>query len=174
MFLFDYYKEYNIPVFYGNLLLDSQYNEYICSKIVSALSSKKRNFIINPVLALAYDLFLKLITNNSEIQLILTELSKLPKINKLSSVDDIQLKLSNFTNFTNLLNKYYSPRIYIFQLISFIFQKFTTIFTIKQLINKLYKNKQLKKIKLIELYNNFNSNIHIPKLEHVVNTTNKF
>jgi hypothetical protein len=61
LFLEDYQRIYGIPVFYGNIL-DSYnnenrllgYNQFICEKVGIISSKEKRNYIINPVGALAW------------------------------------------------------------------------------------------------------------------------
>lgn len=153
LFLNDYSKEYGIPVFYGGLLFDSQYNEFVCRQ-VGASSNKKRNFIINPVLALAYDLFYKLITKNSEIRDILDNINRSPKINQYSEQPTNKIDL--YEKFNSLIVELFKiDYVYIFSLIAFVIQNFNS----KRENNSNHSRR--------DKYSYLYSNIHVPKLSHV-------
>ena len=167
LFLNDYSKEYGIPVFYGGLLFDSQYNEFVCRQ-VGASSNKKRNFIINPVLAFAYGLFYKLITDRPEIKILLDEIDKLPKINQ--SVKQLKNKISMYEQLNSLIvNLFKKDYRYIFLLIVFVIQNFNS--------NRENNRNYLRRLiflhqltddqKIRNHYEYLYSKIHVPKLKHV-------
>ena len=168
LFLNDYSREYGgIPVFYGGLLFDSQYNEFVCRQ-VGASSNKKRNFIINPVLAFAYGLFYKLITKNNNIKEILKIIDRLPKIN--NSLQELTDKINNYETFNKLIIELFkrnSP--YIFALIAFVIQNFNTKRENNMiLLRRLHKtiNKESEEI-MKNNYEYLYSKVHVPKLTHV-------
>ncbi len=167
LFLNDYSTEYGIPVFYGGLLFDSQYNEFVCRQ-VGALSNKKRNFIINPVLAFAYGLFYKLITDHPEIKGLLHEIDKSPKINQ--SVEQLKNKISMYEQLNSLIvNLFKKDYLYIFLLIVFVIKNFNS--------NRENNSNYLRRItfthqltddqKIRNNYEYLYSKIHVPKLKHV-------
>jgi len=168
LFLNDYSKEYRgIPVFYGGLLFDSQYNEFVCRQ-VGASSNKKRNFIINPVLAFAYSLFYKLITKNTEIKQLLDNIDKLPKINQ--TMEQLTKKINEYEKFNGLIvNIFQKIYLYIFSLIAFVIQYFNTTSENSQnyLRRLIFSHQLTKEQKVRTNYDYLYSKIHVPKLTHV-------
>jgi hypothetical protein len=167
LFLNDYSIEYRgIPVFYGGLLFDSQYNEYVCRQI-GASSTKKRNFIINPVLAFAYSLFYKLITKNDKIKRTLEEIDRLPKINQSS--EQLKKNIEYYETFNKLIKELFKNLPYIFALISFVIQNFNS----KRENNSIILRRlHLRVIQTPEQtirdgYSYLYSKVHVPKLSHV-------
>lgn len=173
LFLNDYSTEYGIPVFYGGLLFDSQYNEFVCRQ-VGASSNKKRNFIINPVLAFAYGLFYKLIIKEPEIKQILKIIDRLSKINQ--SITELSNKIHNYLTFHNLINILYikkKKQYDITKLIKFVINKFIskpiTVETKENSLRRwLMSSAQLSvEQKIRNKYDYLYSNIHVPKLLHI-------
>ena len=119
LFLNDYSKEYGIPVFYGNTLDRNDnitrnlgYNQFICEK-VGVSSKDKRNYIINPVGALAWKYIDKINYLNTPLYDLLRKIlrfdyvqgnkrqdsfNKLPKLNKLSQTTKFCIAIDNFNN----------------------------------------------------------------------------
>jgi hypothetical protein len=167
LFLNDYSTEYGIPVFYGGLLFDSQYNEFVCRQ-VGASSTKKRNFIINPVLALAYSLFYKLITKNDEIKRKLEEIDRLPKINHSSK--QLEININVYKTFNKLIIELFRQQLpYIFLLISFVFKNFNSKCENNSIILRRLHSLVMQTPEQIirDGYSYLYSNIHVPKLFHV-------
>jgi len=174
LFLNDYSTEYRgIPVFYGGLLFDSQYNEFVCRQ-VGASSNKKRNFIINPVLAFAYGLFYKLIIKEPEIKQILKIIDRLSKINQ--SITELSNKIHNYLTFRELINRLFikkNEQDAITKLIEFVINKFIskpiTVETKENSLRRwLMSSAQLSvEQKIRNKYDYLYSNIHVPKLLHV-------
>ena len=167
LFLHDYSTEYGIPVFYGGLLFDSQYNEFVCRQ-VGASSNKKRNFIINPVLALAYHLFYKLITNKPEIRYILDKIDRLSKINL--SLQEFNEKIKYYNDFTELIKDIFRINYpYIFLLISFVIQNFNSKRENNSIILRRLHSpvRQTPEQITRDNYSYLYSNVHVPKLSHV-------
>jgi len=171
LFLNDYSTEYGIPVFYGGLIFDSQYNEYVCRQ-VGASSNKKRNFIIDPVLALAYSLFYKLIRKEPEIKQILKIIDRLPKIDQ--STEKIIDKINHYLMFKNLIKRLFienSNQYAIAKLIEFVIKKFTskpeTIITCETRENCFRRIILTADQKLRNNYDYLYNNIHVPKLQNV-------
>jgi len=166
LFLNDYSTEYGIPVFYGGLLFDSQYNEFVCRQ-VGALSNKKRNFIINPVLAFAYGLFYKLITDHPEIKILLDKINRSPKINQYS--DQLINKINMYEKFnSSMVRLFKKDYLYIFLLIAFVIQNFNTTskntrnYLGRSMFSSLLTDEQVR-----NYYEYLYSKIHVPKLFHV-------
>ena len=180
LFLHDYSTEYGIPVFYGGLLFDSQYNEFVCRQ-VGASSNKKRNFIINPVLAFAYRLFYKLIIKEPEIKQILKIINKLSKTNQSitnQSIKKLIAKINNYLIFNDLINRLFIKKLNqyaITKLIEFVIKKFTsepetitTDETRENYLRRLMSSAQLTvDQKVRNNYYYLYSNIHVPKLGSV-------
>jgi hypothetical protein len=171
LFLHDYSRQHGIPVFYGGLLFDSQYNEFVCRQ-VGASSNKKRNFIINPVLALAYHLFYKLIRKEPEIKEILKIINRLSKIDQ--STKKIIDKINYYLMFKNLIKRLFienSNQYAITKLIEFVIKKFTTepetVETVETRENYFRRIRLTADQKLRNKYDYLCSNIHVPKLGHV-------
>ena len=119
LFLNDYSKEYGIPVFYGNTLDSNHnitrnlgYNQFICEK-VGVSSKDKRNYIINPVGALAWKYIDKINYLNTPLYDLLRKIlrfdyvqgnkrqdsfNKLPKLNKLRQTTKFCIAIDNFNN----------------------------------------------------------------------------
>lgn len=168
LFLHDYSTEYGIPVFYGGLIFDSQYNEYVCRQ-VGASSTKKRNFIINPVLAFAYSLFYKLITKNDEIKRTLEEIDRLPKINQSS--EELKKNIKYYETFNTLIIALFKKSRYIFALISFVIQNFNSKRenNSNSIILRRLRSPVIQTPEQIirDGYSYLYSKVHVPKLFHV-------
>ena len=166
LFLHDYSREYGIPVFYGGLLFDSQYNEFVCRQ-VGASSTKKRNFIINPVFALAYDLFYKLITKEPEIRDILDQINRLPKINQSSQ--QLKINIQCYETFNKLIVELFIKYFYIFKLISFVIQNFNSKRENNSIILRRLHSQVMQTPEQIlrNEYEYLYSKVHVPKLSHV-------
>jgi hypothetical protein len=167
LFLHDYSREYDIPVFYGGLLFDSQYNEFVCRQ-VGASSNKKRNFIINPVFAFAYGLFYKLITKYSQIREILEEIDRLPKINHSS--EQLTKKIDLYKRFNILILELFKEDLYIFVLISFVIQNFNSERENNSIILRRLHSQPVRQTPeqiTRDVYSYLYSKVHVPKLSHV-------
>ena len=119
LFLEEYQRIYGIPVFYGNTF-DSYnnnnrllgYNQFICEK-VGVSSKDKRNYIINPVGALAWMYIDKQIYTNTPLYDLLHKIlrfndvqgnkkrgsfTELPKLEHLSTTTVFCIAIDNFNN----------------------------------------------------------------------------
>jgi len=99
IFLNEYKVWYGVPVFYGNYFFDNyQYNQFICEK-VGVSSKDKRNYIINPVGALAWMYIDK--SNNTYTDELYNLLRKILRFNY---VEGINKRQSTFQGLPNLIH----------------------------------------------------------------------